>query len=40
MLRTYLKIAWRNWRNQRFYTLINTVGLALGLTSFLFIFFM
>ena len=38
MLRTYLKIAWRNWRNQRFYTLINTVGLALGLTSFLFIF--
>ena len=38
MLLTYLKIALRNWRNQRFYTVINLVGLSLGMISFLFIF--
>ncbi len=32
MLRNYLKIAWRNLLNRRFYSLLNIVGLASGIT--------
>ncbi len=38
MLRNYLKIAWRNLRKNRAYTLINIVGLALGLSCALLVF--
>ena len=38
MLRNYLKIALRNLRLQRSYTLINTIGLAVGLAGGLLIF--
>src|SRR5690242_20710183 len=30
MLRNYLKIAYRNFTQQKYYSLINTLGLALG----------
>ncbi|GAA4803255.1 ABC transporter permease [Olivibacter ginsenosidimutans] len=33
MLKNYLKIAWRNLLKDRTYTIINTVGLALGLAA-------
>ena len=32
MLQFYLKIAWRNLLLRRFYSLLNTVGLAVGIT--------
>ena len=38
MLRNYLKIALRNLRSQRSYTLINTVGLSVGMAGGLLIF--
>ena len=37
MLRNYFKIATRNFINQKYYSLINTVGLALGTASCLLI---
>ncbi len=37
MLQNYFKIAWRNLRNQRVYALLNVVGLAVGMASFLLI---
>lgn len=33
MLRSYLKIAWRNFRNQRFFSLINLLGLSVGMSA-------
>ena len=38
MLRNYFKIAFRNLRKYRFYSLINITGLTVGITCFLFIF--
>ena len=38
MLRNYIKIALRNLRSQRSYTLINTVGLSVGIAGGLLIF--
>lgn len=38
MLSNHLTVAWRNLRKYPFYSLINILGLALGLTAFLFIF--
>lgn len=32
MLQNYLKIAWRNLRQRRFYSLLNIIGLAMGIT--------
>jgi putative ABC transport system permease protein len=37
MLRNYLKIAWRNLMLNKAFTAINILGLAIGLTSFMFI---
>ncbi|WAC09920.1 ABC transporter permease [Dyadobacter pollutisoli] len=37
MLQNYLKIAWRNLRNHKFYSFLNIFGLALGLASCLLI---
>ncbi|WP_205880604.1 ABC transporter permease, partial [Larkinella terrae] len=33
MLKSYLKIAWRNFRNQRFFSLINLLGLSVGMAA-------
>ncbi len=33
MIVNYLKIAWRNLLNHRFYTLLNVIGLSLGMTT-------
>ncbi len=38
MLHNYLLIAWRNFRRQSFFSLLNMFGLALGLASAIFIF--
>ncbi|QJW89674.1 FtsX-like permease family protein [Spirosoma taeanense] len=38
MFTNYLKIAWRNLRTQRSYTLLNTVGLSIGMAGGLLIF--
>ena len=38
MLRNYLVVAWRNLRKQKLYSLINILGLTVGLSSFLLIF--
>lgn len=38
MLLNHLTIAWRNLRKHKFYSLINIMGLALGLTAFIFIY--
>lgn len=38
MLKNHLRVAWRNLRKYPFYSLINILGLALGLTAFMFIF--
>ena len=38
MLQSYLKIAWRNLYSQRTYTLLNIMGLAVGMTGGLLIF--
>ncbi|MFT3934365.1 MAG: ABC transporter permease [Chitinophagaceae bacterium] len=38
MLKNYFKIAWRNLQRHKMYALINTLGLALGMTCCLFIF--
>jgi putative ABC transport system permease protein len=37
MLQNYLKIAWRNLRKDKFYTVINILGLAMATAAFLFI---
>ncbi|GAB3954409.1 ABC transporter permease [Spirosoma harenae] len=37
MIRNYLKIAWRNLMLNKAFTVINILGLAIGLTSFMFI---
>lgn len=37
MFLNYLKIAWRSLKRNRFYTIINVLGLAIGLTSFILI---
>lgn len=37
MLQNYLKIAWRNLRKYKFYSLINIFGLGIGIAAFLFI---
>ncbi|MCG8319704.1 MAG: ABC transporter permease [Cytophagales bacterium] len=33
MLKNYVKIAWRNLKSQPFFTLLNTAGLAIGMTG-------
>jgi putative ABC transport system permease protein len=38
MLRNYIKIAWRNLKNNKLYSAINITGLALGVASVLLIF--
>ncbi len=38
MWQNYLKIAWRNLRSQRSYTLLNTLGLSIGMAGGLLIF--
>ncbi len=38
MLSNYLKIAWRNLLKSRIFSLINILGLALGMSAFLFIY--
>jgi len=38
MFKNYLTIAWRNITKDKFYTLLNIVGLAIGLTAAIFIF--
>jgi len=38
MLKSYLKIAWRNITRHKVYTAINVIGLSLGMTCCLFIF--
>ena len=38
MLKNYLKIAWRNFYKQKFYTSINVFGLALGISCTLILF--
>lgn len=35
MLKSYLKIAWRNLRNNKWYSAINIIGLGVGLASFI-----
>ncbi len=37
MLRNYLKIAWRNFKRETSYSLINTVGLSVAITAFILI---
>ncbi len=37
MIRNYLTVAFRNLRKQKFYSIINILGLSIGLTCFLFI---
>lgn len=37
MLKNYFKIALRSFLNQKYYSLINTIGLAMGMSSFLLI---
>lgn len=37
MIRNYLTVAFRNLRKQKFYSVINILGLSIGLTCFLFI---
>lgn len=37
MFKNYLKIAWRNLRKDKFYTVINILGLAMATAAFLFI---
>ncbi len=38
MLKNYLVTAWRNIRKDKFYALLNVLGLAIGITAALFIF--
>ncbi len=38
MLKNYFTVAWRNIAKDKFYTLLNIVGLAIGLTAAIFIF--
>jgi len=38
MLKHYFIVAWRNISNDKFYTLLNVIGLAIGLTTAIFIF--
>jgi len=38
MFKNHLILAWRNLRKYKFYTLVNIMGLALGLTAFIYIF--
>jgi putative ABC transport system permease protein len=38
MFKNYLTLAWRNLKKHKFYTLVNMLGLALGLTAFIYIF--
>jgi putative ABC transport system permease protein len=38
MLKNYLIVAWRNISRDKFYTLLNIIGLAIGLTTAIFIF--
>src|ERR1700761_3283773 len=38
MLKSYIKIAWRNITRHKIYAAINVIGLALGMTCCLFIF--
>ena len=33
MYRNYLKVAWRSFMNQKYYSIINTIGLALGIAA-------
>src|SRR4030095_4926678 len=37
MIKNYLKIAWRNLIKNKTYSLLNVIGLAAGLTCFIFI---
>jgi len=39
MFKNYLKIAWRNIKRQKIYSAINVIGLAVGLSSSLILFF-
>jgi len=39
MFKNYLKIAWRNIKRQKVYSAINVIGLAIGLSSSLILFF-
>ncbi len=39
MFKNYLKIAWRNTKRQKIYSAINVIGLAIGLSSSLILFF-
>jgi len=39
MFKNYLKIAWRNIKRQKIYSTINVIGLAVGLSSSLILFF-
>jgi len=39
MFKNYLKIAWRNTKRQKIYSAINVIGLAVGLSSSLILFF-
>ena len=38
MIKSYLKIAWRNLQRNKTYSLINVLGLVLGLTCGILIF--
>ena len=38
MLKNYLKVAWRNLKKQKLYSIINILGLSVGLSSFLLIY--
>jgi putative ABC transport system permease protein len=38
MFRNHLILAWRNLKKYKFYTLVNVLGLTLGLTAFIYIF--
>jgi putative ABC transport system permease protein len=38
MIKNYLVVAWRNLTKDKFYTMLNVVGLAIGLTAAIFIF--
>ena len=33
MFKNYLKVAWRSYMNQKYYSAINTIGLALGIAA-------